>query len=137
MGSDIRDMRSSCCSCHNIAPSQAHKPPATPTFPFHHICADYFTLHGAYFGVVVDRFSGWFNIYMGKGRACTLVEILYKLFQDVGVPETMTSDGGPEFKSEKLKALLQKYGVHHRRTSGGFRMPTQEQSLLSNLPSNF
>jgi hypothetical protein len=46
--------------------------------------------------------------------------MLNKLFQDIGVPDTITSDGGPEFKSEKLKALLRQYRVHHRLTSVGF-----------------
>ena len=50
-------------------------------------------------GLVVNWFRGWFNICMGKGGAYTLVEMLYKLFKGVGVPETMTSDGSQDFKS--------------------------------------
>ena len=123
MTRDIRDVRSGCTTCHTIAPSQANMPPIqpiTPAYPFQHICADYFTLHGLYFGVIVDRFSNWFNVYKGTGGAACLVNMLTRLFQDVGVPDTITSDGGPEFKSEKLKDLLQQYGVHHRLTSVGF-----------------
>jgi hypothetical protein len=30
---------------------------------------------------------------------------------------TITSNGGPEFKSQKLKNLLRQYGVYHRLTS--------------------
>ena len=123
MTSDIRDIRNSCSTCHTIAPSQCNMPPVksiTPSFPYQHICADYFHLHGHYFAVVVDWFSNWFNISEGKGRAADLVTILTKLFQDIGVPDTITSNGGPEFKSDNLQALLQQYGVHHRLTSVRF-----------------
>ena len=34
----------------------------------------------------------------------------------MGVPESMTSDGG----SEKLRDLLQRYGINHRLISAGF-----------------
>ena len=121
--SDIRDIRNSCSTSHTIGPSQCNMPPfqpITPSFPYQHICSDYFHLHGHNFAVVVDRFSNWFNIHEGKGEAAGLVTIPTKLFQDIGVPDTITSDGGPEFKSENLKALLQQYGVHHRLTSVGF-----------------
>jgi hypothetical protein len=100
MTNDIKDTRASCRTCHTIAPSQSDMPPVqpvVPAYPFQHICADYFTLHGQYFGVVVDRFSNWFNVYKGKGGAECLVAMLTKLFQDMGVPDTITSDGGPEF----------------------------------------
>jgi hypothetical protein len=44
----------------------------------------------------------------------------HQVFQDMGVPDTITSDGGPELKSDKLKACLRQYSVHHRLTSVGF-----------------
>ena len=123
MSLDIRDTRSKCRTCHTIAPSQSNMPPIqpiVPAYPFQHLCCDYFALHGNYFGVVVDRFSGWFNIYRGKGGATCLVDMMTKLFQDMGVPDTITSDGGPEFKAEKFKSCMRQYGVHHRLTSVGF-----------------
>ena len=69
-------------------------PPIVPEYPFQHICSDYLKLHGKSYVVVVDRFSNWYNIYIGKGGATSLVDVMTKLFQDLGVPETITSDGG-------------------------------------------
>lgn len=97
--------RSSCKTCHSIASSQPDMPPVQPvipSYPFQHICCDYFSLHGRYFGVVVDRFIGWFNIYQGKGGATCLSDMMTKLFKDLGVPESITSDGGAEFESEEF-----------------------------------
>ena len=79
---------------------------------------NYFALHGNYFGVVVDRFTGWFSIYRGKGGVACLMDMMTKLFQDMGVIDT--GNGGPEFKSEKFKSCMRQYGVKHRLTSVGF-----------------
>ena len=103
--------------------SQANIPPVQPVVPdylFQHISCDYFELHGHYFAVAVQWFSNWFNIYEGKGGAASLVEIMKKLFQDFGLPQTLTSDGGPQFISDKFQAFLRQYGVHQRLTSVGF-----------------
>ena len=70
--------------------------------------------------MVVDRFSNWFNVYEGKGGAVSLVEITTRLFEDFGVPETITSDGGPQFSSDKFQTFLMLYGVYHRLRSVGF-----------------
>ena len=61
--------------------------------------------------MVVDRFSNWFNVYE--------VEIM-RLFQDFGVPETITSNGSPQFTSDKFQTFLMLYGVYHRLMSVGF-----------------
>ena len=51
---------------------------------------------------MVDRFIGWINIYQGKGGATCLSDMMTKLFKDLGVPESITRDGGAEFESEEF-----------------------------------
>ena len=80
--------------------------PIVPEHPLQYICCDYFELHSHYFAVVVDRFSNWFNIYGGKGGAACLVDVITILFQGFGVPETVTSDGVPQFISDKFQYFL-------------------------------
>ena len=89
-------------------------------YPFQHLCSDYFTLHGIAFLVIVDRFSGWFNVHHGKGGTLELVRIFARLFQDMGVPESLTTDGGMTYVSEQFKRFLSDYGVDHRVSSVGF-----------------
>lgn len=51
MTADIRETRARCSTCHNIALSLSNMPPVEPVipaYPFQHICADYFDLHGNY-----------------------------------------------------------------------------------------
>ena len=123
MYTDIVAKRNSCLVCHSIAPSQPDMPPITqeqPLYPFQHICSDYFQLHGHHFCLIVDRYSGWINIHSGGGGSKWLVEIFHKLFQDVGIAETLTTDGGTTYMSEAFQECLKKYGVSHRVSSVGF-----------------
>ena len=94
--------------------------PEIPCYPFQHVSTDYFQLNNQHFCVIVDRYSGWFHIYNGKGGAPWLVSNFTKLFQDVGIPETVTSDGGPQYMSEEFRECMKKFGVHHRLSSVGF-----------------
>ena len=70
--------------------------------------------------MIVDRFSGWFNIFQAKDGARGLVAMFTRLFQDAGVPETLTTDGGTTYVSAKFQEFLATYKVHHRVSSVGF-----------------
>ena len=85
--------------------------PGTPGYPFQHICCCYLSLQGNCFGVVVDHFRGWLNINKGWGGSSCFVDMMTKLSQDMGVLYTITSNIGPEFKSDNVKSCLRQYGV--------------------------
>ena len=85
-----------------------------PVYPYQHICSDYFQIHGKKYHMLVDRFSGWFNIFPAKDGTNGLVKIFTRLFQDMGVPETLTTDGGTSFVSHVFQDFLSNYRVHHR-----------------------
>ena len=70
--------------------------------------------------MVVDRFSGWFNVFKSKDGASGLVTIFTRLFHDMGVPESLTSDGGTTYMSAKFQSFLNCYKVQHRVSSVGF-----------------
>ena len=65
------------------------KPVPEPEYPFQLIAADFFSLQGHAYLVVVDRFSGWLSVY-DCGRAATsamLVEALRTHFSTFGISE--------------------------------------------------
>ena len=129
MARDIAMKRLSCPSCDATAPSQSPEPPITPIvpeYPYQHVCTDYFSLAGHNFCLVVDRFSNWLQVHKGKGGSSNLISLLGELFQSFGIPETITSDGGPEYKSELTREFLRKLGVKHRMTSVGFAHANQK-----------
>ena len=114
---DIAEGRRKCRSCDRDAPSQSRLPPynpVVPEYPFQHICADYLEAGGRGYGVIVDRFSNWFQLYVGKGGSATFISILRRLISDFNIPESLTTDGGKQYTAEETQAFLKTFGIKHR-----------------------
>ena len=69
--------------------------------------------------VIVDSFLNWPSVIKtgGKGGATDLAKALRRHFQDVGVPEVLTSDEGPELIALKMQEFLRWWGVKNRTSS--------------------
>jgi hypothetical protein len=69
--------------------------------------------------------SGWVEIYRSpvgspQSGAEGLIACLRAVFATFGVPEMLSSDGGPEFTASKTESFLSRWGVHHRVSSASF-----------------
>lgn len=128
MTDDIRLKREHCSSCNRSAPSQAATPPVpalVPSTPFECIFADYFDYGGCHYLVAGDRLSGWVEIFASPpstahSGASGLIASLRFLFATFGVPEELSSDGGPEFTASATATFLTRWGVRHRMSSAYF-----------------
>ena len=119
---DITRTKEECGSCHRIAKSNPSEPPeeiVPPCYPFQQICADYFQHENKTYLVVVDRYSNWPIVIKGAGRAEDLVKELRDVFVTFGVPEELTTDGGPQFSADYTESFLNSWGVKHRFSSVG------------------
>ena len=151
MINNIRSTRCNCKHCNKIAPSQPKEPlmaTPSPDWPFQLICADYFELNNHsyhYFKVnnhsylaIVDRFSGWLNIYHFKPGCSTnntLIPTCHSLFIAHCAPEDISTNGGPQFMSSEFQNFLHQWGVRHRRSSANYHLSqTDEQNLESRQP---
>ena len=122
---DINSICNSCVHCNRNAPSQAAISPMPinpPTTLFEHIFADYFDYGGRHFLVIGDKFSGWINVFgtsLGSNiaGAATLVRLLRTYFAAFGVPDEISTDGGPEFTAFVTQQFLKTWGVEHRVSS--------------------
>jgi len=117
---DIARMRDQCIHCHKSAKSNPMQPPSDitpPSYPFQMICSDYLTYNGKDYVVIVDRYSNWPMVYRSESGAEGLIKRLRETFVTFGIPEELTSDGGPQFKSGKTQEFLKDWGVRHRITS--------------------
>ena len=97
---DIRTTRANCLHCNRMALSQAALPPILPTlpvYPFKCICADYFHYHGHSYLVIIDHYSNWPIVEREEDGATGLVKTLQHTFATYGIPDELSSDGGPEF----------------------------------------
>ena len=145
---DIAHHRASCTMCNTMSPSQASLPPTPPTLPtrpFQSLCADYFHHKGHTYVVIVDRFSGWPIVERSTNGATGLISNLRSIFVTFGIPDDLTTDGGPEFTASTTKKFLVDWGVHHRLCSvayphGNSRaeigVKTIKRALAGNTPDN-
>ena len=128
ISNDIDEARAKCRTCHRNAPSQAKLPPMEPRIPkspFEMIYADYCKLQGKNYLIIGDRLSGWtevFRIKVGSPTAGSkgLCEALRHVFVTFGVPDDLSSDGGPEFSAMETKDFLNRWGVKHTLSSAYF-----------------
>ena len=117
---DIKNTRESCMKCNRCAPSNPEAPPKQPNvpdYPFQSICADFFSYRGTDYLVIVDRYSGWPIVERAKDGASGLTNTLKSVVNTFGVPEELSSDGGPQFVSSIFKKTLRQWGTHHRISS--------------------
>ena len=92
----------------------------SPDWPFQQICADYFEFESHSYLSIVDRYTAWLNIYHflpGQSTSKTLIDTFRTLFIAYGVPEEISSDGGPQFTAHSFETFLSTWGIEHRRSS--------------------
>lgn len=117
---DIARVRDQCVHCHQMAKSNPMQPPSDitpPDYPFQMICSDYFTYNSNDYVVIVDMYSNWPMVYKSESGAEGLVKRLRETFVTFGIPEELTSDGGPQFTAGKTQEVLKAWGVRHRLSS--------------------
>ncbi|QQP36568.1 Putative LOC101858828, partial [Caligus rogercresseyi] len=96
--------------------------PHIPDTPFEAMVAEYCEIKGNYFLVVADRLSGWIEIKRVTRNSEAsgtkgFIQCLRILFSIFGVPKELSSDGGPEFKSQATTEFLRRWGFEHRISS--------------------
>ena len=139
MTTDIQSTRDNYSSCNRSSPSQAATPSVishVPSTPFESIFANYFNYGGCHYLVAGDRLSGWVEIYKTphgttQAGAQGLIAALRALFATFGVPEELSSDGGPEFSASATTDFLKRWGGHHRISSAHFPSPMAVQKWQS------
>ena len=123
INSDIANTVNACNSCQELRPSnkkEEMKIEEPPERIFQKVSADFFSVAGRDFLVIVDRLSNWpviFNYEKGQTKTRSLIHSFRKYFADVGIPEVLRTDGGPQFASREFRLFLEKFGVTHEMST--------------------
>ena len=119
MKNDIVTMVRTCEECTRLLPSQPLEPKIS-TFasrPFEAISLDLGKQNGKQHLIMADRYSGWPNaVPLTQLDTNAVIKILEDWFIDMGKPERIRSDGGPQFRSEFTR-WCKKMGIHHELSS--------------------
>ena len=98
---DITRHRLSCRVCDQIAPSNPAQPPdypEQPLYPFHSVCADFFTISGNNYLAICDRYSGWLSILkLAKDDSTHIIQALRNYCCTFGIPVILATDGASVF----------------------------------------
>ena len=122
MDADVENVTRSCLTCQAQLPSQQretvlhHQPTQRP---FQSLDLDFAEHAGRKYLIAVDGFSGWrfINLLGNSAQARQLMSAMREIFCQVGVPQWIMSDGGPQFTSKAFQDFLRRWGVEHRRSS--------------------
>ena len=119
----IRQVRSKCRQCNENAPSQPSEemvlsPP--PDYPFQQVVTDFAEIEGHDFLVYADRYSGWLEVAKLNSKAWKAVHHALLTWFDFGVPEEISSDGGPPFNSMEYESFLKRWEIKRRQSSSHY-----------------
>ena len=122
MTNDIQNVVRSCEHCATLLPSQPVESlmsPTPPKQPLEHVAADLFHLSGWEYLILVDRYSGW-PLVVRCGRSAASSDIIAKLkawIMDLEAPSKVSTDGGPQFRSQEFKSFCKEWGIQHIQSS--------------------
>lgn len=93
-----------------------------PKFPFQSTSTDLFEFGGHHFLIYVDRYSGWPQVAQFKTCPNTrqVVTTLKGFFANHGIPCTIRSDAGPQFRSSEFSEFCRQYEVEHITSSAHY-----------------
>ncbi len=122
MTNDVRNVVRTCKECQVYQSSQQRELMVQDPQPFRPgeaIAVDFFSCDGREYLVIMDKYSNWPEIYdftRGVSTEDTVLRLL-ALSTTIGTPSRLTSNNGPQFKSEEFKQFCKSWGIEHDPSS--------------------
>jgi len=105
MNVDIKKLAQVCRTCVERSASNPAEPLRTHdpvSYPFQALHLDLGNYAGKQWLIAIDQFSSW-TVVKNMGKEATsedICKVLLAIFADYGIPETIYSDGGPQFRDK-------------------------------------
>ena len=117
----VTQLRKQCSKCNEQSPSQPAEPliySKSPEVPFEQVVADFFSLEGHSFLAYADRYSGWLEVErLSSSTFRNVRSTLLRWFRTYGVPEEISTDGGPPFQAHEYNIFLRSWNIDRRLSS--------------------
>ncbi|XP_011437820.3 retrovirus-related Pol polyprotein from transposon 297 [Magallana gigas] len=121
MSAELRDFISKCSTCNKMQDQQSNQPLIThdvPKIPWTKLGVDIFTYQNQDYLVTVDYFSDFFELdILTDTSAMTVIDCLKQQFARHGIPDTVISDNGPQFKSADFHTFACDWEFEHSTSS--------------------
>ena len=109
------------CTCIKYSKSQRNEPlqsHPTPVVPWHTVATDLFETKNSKYLLIVDYYSRFPVLHkLGSTTSRVLVQEMKAVFAELGVPNIIVSDGGPQYTSTEFKDFTKHWQIEHRVSS--------------------
>jgi hypothetical protein len=121
MNAEVKDFVSKCSICQTHQPEQCREPLksyAVPPRPWSVVGEDLFQLGQQQFLIIVDYWSGFFEVQeLIKVTSKSVITASKVQFARHGIPDTLISDNGPQFASAEFAQFTREWQIQHRTSS--------------------
>ncbi|XP_018375238.1 PREDICTED: uncharacterized protein K02A2.6-like [Trachymyrmex cornetzi] len=131
----IEQVAKSCAECAR----HAHLPPKSKGHHWEYPKGPWERIHVGYAGpvagtmllIVVDAYSKWLEVRATHLTTATAtIAILDNIFASYGVPITIVSDNGTQFKSVEFESFLQSSGVKYHKCTAPYHPAMAKPSVM-------
>ncbi|XP_048759452.2 uncharacterized protein K02A2.6-like [Ostrea edulis] len=123
MNNDIKDFISQCETCRSMEVANAKMPLVPhdiPDRPWSKVGVDLFTLNNINYLIIVDYFSGYFEVDdLRDTLAITVIRKMKYHFARYGLPDIVVSDNGPQFSCLEFLNFAEEFDFRHQPSSPG------------------
>ena len=133
MENDAEKHCKTCYGCQLVncpSPPEPIRSTALPTGPWRDLAIDFLgpLPTGESILIVVDYYSRYYEIdIMRSTVASKVISSLEEIFARHGLPESLTSDNGPQFVATEFTEYMEQQGIRHHRVTAN--SPKQMEKL--------
>ncbi len=118
---EIKELVEKCSTCQRTQRAKTKEPllqKVLPDYPFQLVSTDMFMFKGKDYIIIADHYSGFMDFQEVKSTTSAAVILQFKKWFAIhGIPETLESDGGPQFALNEFKMFALRWQFNHRISS--------------------
>ncbi|KAJ8880987.1 hypothetical protein PR048_017460 [Dryococelus australis] len=104
-----------CQKIQNDPPQESLSKETVPSRPWMYVASDMFNYKGKNFLLVADSYSGYFDFHaLTSSTSNEVIKMLKTWFAQHGIPDELSTDGGPQYASHQFQKFREEWNVRYR-----------------------